>query len=155
MFLTADLWPEVEMMAMLAFREDGHECSFKALFHQETEVLLFQTKFKVIINLFLALWISIAYPLNWFHSGMNLPKLMRADSQINYDSKISLDHTILLTFMSVNKFFECFKERKRNKPKLRTHESGPLILVRTVLSKLHWTNNSFSRSKLEYIDYLI
>ena len=64
MFLTADLSPEVEMMAMLTLREDGHECPFKALVHQKTDVLLFQAKFKVIINLFLALWISIAYPLH-------------------------------------------------------------------------------------------
>ena len=64
MFLTADLSPEVEMMAMLTLREDGHECPFKALVHQKTDVLLFQAKFKVIINLSLALWISIAYPLH-------------------------------------------------------------------------------------------
>ena len=51
MFLTADLSPEVEMMAMLTLREDGHECPFKALVHQKTDVLLFQAKFKVIINL--------------------------------------------------------------------------------------------------------
>ena len=52
------------MMAMLTLREDGHEGPSKALVHQKTETLPFPTKFKVIINLFLALWISIAYPLN-------------------------------------------------------------------------------------------